>query len=186
MEKPEWISWDSIHEVIWEAHAENRAKGIVMLFPSLAGDEIREKVEGKGKMIVALEGDTLVGTAAIIYRNQSLWCGGGKYAHCCFDAVCPEYKGRGIYKRLCLYREEIARADGVSRMSLDTHERNKREIDMVLRNGFIKVSYKNCKDHFNVMFVKWLDGCPYSRIWCAVRYYWRKLLVRSKRILLGR
>ena len=52
-EKPEWVSWDEIHDVLWKAHAVNREHGMNMAFPALPGDKIREKIEGHGKMFVA-------------------------------------------------------------------------------------------------------------------------------------
>ena len=34
MEKPDWVSWETIHDVLWEAHAENRKNGVFMRYPS--------------------------------------------------------------------------------------------------------------------------------------------------------
>ena len=105
IEKPDWVSWDEIHEVIWKAHESNRQNGINMRFPTLLGEEIRKRVEGNGKMFVALDGKKVVGTAAIRRKNLDLWCGKGEYAYLCFASVLPEYSRQGIYKQLYIYRE---------------------------------------------------------------------------------
>ncbi len=62
MEKPEWVSWDEIHEVLWKAHEKNREKGIIMASPSLSCEEIKNKIGNKGKMFLAIVGDKVVGT----------------------------------------------------------------------------------------------------------------------------
>ena len=49
IEKPDWVSWDEIREVLWESHAENREQGIVNTYPLLPGDELRRFVGEKGK-----------------------------------------------------------------------------------------------------------------------------------------
>ena len=180
IEKPDWVSWDDIHDVIWAAHAQNREKGIVMRYPSLEGDEIRQRIEGKGKMFIALDGSKLVGTAAYAIQNHSLWCGRGKYAHYCFAAILPDYQGMGIYKQLCLYREQDVVASGVSRILIDTNEHNKREIRISKKAGYRAIDLKTYKDHNNVLMVKWLDRCPYSRITCLIIYCVRGLLVRVR------
>jgi len=41
IEKPEWVSWDEIHDVLWKAHAENREKGMNMNLPALPAEQIR-------------------------------------------------------------------------------------------------------------------------------------------------
>ena len=52
MEKPDWVSWDEIHEVLWRAHEKNREKGIIMAYPSLSGEEIKNKIGNKGKILI--------------------------------------------------------------------------------------------------------------------------------------
>ena len=106
IEKPEWVSWDEIHDVLWKAHAENREKGMIMTLPSLPGEQIREKIKaGRGKMFVALDDRKVVATAAVMVKNSNLWCGKGEYAYFCFASILPEYRGRGLYKQLYIYRE---------------------------------------------------------------------------------
>lgn len=178
MEKPDWVSWDDIHDVLWKAHERNRENGIIMRYPSLPGDEIRKRIEGKGKMLVAIEGNKIVGTSAIIFKEQNMWCGKGQYAYCCFDSVAPENQGKGIYRLLCVQREKEARLKGVERMLLDTNETNQREIDVVLRNGFKKVAYRFWKDHYNVVFVKWLDRSPFSDKYINRKFKISKVLAR--------
>ena len=73
IEKPDWVSWDEIREVLWESHAENREQGIVNTYYSLPSDEIRRFVGDKGKMYVALDGKKVVATGAVLIRNNRIW-----------------------------------------------------------------------------------------------------------------
>ena len=97
IEKPDWVSWDEIHEVLWESHAENREKDIINSFPSLSGDELRKFVGDKGKMFVAMDGKKVVGTAAVLIINNKRWYSQGDYAYVCLGAVLPEYRQRRAY-----------------------------------------------------------------------------------------
>lgn len=174
IEKPLWISWDNIHEVLWKAHAENREKGINMAYPSLPGDKIREKIEGHGKMFVALDGEKVVGSAAVIVKRAFLWCGRGNYAYCCFSAVLPEYAGKGIYRDFVRLQENEAVSMGFDKVMFDSHESNSRVLDVNRKNGYKAVDISIWKDHYNIVMVKWLNGCPYSDWYCYMQFYIHK------------
>lgn len=172
--KPEWISWDDIHNVLWKAHEKNRESNIIMTFPSLPGEIIKEKIGKRGKMFVALRNNILIGTAAIKIKQQSLWCGKREYVHCCFASVLPEYNGLGIYKRFNLIREEEAKKMGFHHILFDTHIKNDKVIKINKKNGFKKVDISIRKGHKNVILVKWLDGCPYPNFYCSFQFFIHK------------
>lgn len=184
IEKPDWVSWDEIHDVIWESHEGNRMHGIVMRFPSLYGDEIKKRIENnQGKMFIALVDQKVVGTAAIKMKTVNLWCGKGDYAYMCFASVLSEYRGKGIYRHLYSVREKECRKMGLKRLLFDTNEKNCNVLDINLKNGYKKVSYRQYDDHYNVICVKWLDGCPYSDFRCRIEYGLQKLRVKARTLL---
>ena len=172
IEKPDWVSWDEIHEVLWKAHAENRKKGINMAFPALPGEKIHENLEkNHGKMFVALdENNKVIATAAIKVKKANLWCGKGSYAYLCFASILPEYRGHGIYKSLYIYIEREGLKMGLNRILFDTHEHNQRMIDINSQHGFVPVDISVWKDHYNIVMVKWLNGCPYSDWFCKLQF----------------
>ncbi len=179
VEKPDWVSWDDIQEVVWKAHETNRQRGINMRFPTLPGEEIRKHIEGDGKMFVALDGKKVIGTAAVNRKKANLWCGKGDYAYFCFASVLPEYSGQGLYKQLCEFVEKESINKGLFRVMFDTHEKNTRMSDINLKHGYKKVSYKRYDDHNNIIFVKWLEGCPYSNSRCLIEY----TIVKTKAVI---
>ena len=181
IEKPEWVSWDDIHEVLMVSHAENRAKGIRK--PSLPGDEIRKELGEEGVMLVAIVDNRLVGTAALLKKENNSWYNKGPFGYCCFDAVLPEYNGRGVYRKLCDKRMEIARSEGLDKLYVDTHHENTHAIDVNLKNDFKCVDVKMLPDHWNVVLFRWLDGCPYSNFRCKMEFAIRKTIMMSKKAL---
>ena len=183
IEKPDWVSWEDIHQVLWAAHADNRNNGVVMRYPSLSGEEIRKKIEGNGKMLCAIVDGKLVGTAAIIRKKATIWYGEGTYAYVCFASVLKEYNGKGIYKSLDLRREELAVSMGLDMMIGDTHEGNVHRLAIAKKAGYKFVDFKFYNDHYNVVMVKWLNGCPYSSFRCKYEFLKRKLIVKAKRSL---
>lgn len=183
VKKPEWVSWDNIHQVLYYAHAENRSKGIIMRKPSLPGDDIKQEIGEDGVMLVALDGKKVVGTAALVVKDCKTWYNEGKYGYLCFDAILPEYNGRGIYKRLCEEREVLAKKMGLDKLSFDTHHNNTHVIEIHKLQGFRCVDIKILRDHWNVVMFKWLNDCPYSNTHCTFIYLLHLLKMKVKKIL---
>ena len=174
IEKPDWISWEGIKQCLIDAHSVNRAKGINMPTDKLPTDRIREVVENNGVMLVALDGKKIVGTAAIIEKQSMSWYVKGTYAYFGFAGVIPKYSGQGLYKKLYQFREEIAKSKGYSVFVLNTHEENKSILHLAKLNGYRLVSYFHEKreGQCNVVMAKWPAGCPFSKIYCRVRFYY--------------
>jgi GNAT superfamily N-acetyltransferase len=128
-------------------------------------------------MLVAMDGDKLVGTAGIGEKYGKTWYANGRYAYECFASVLPEYAGKGIYKMLEIKRETKAKEDGYDVLIGDTHSKNSHRIEIALKNGFRLVHFFRAasKDHYNVVIAKWLNGCPYSSFYCRMKFHISKL-----------
>lgn len=170
IEKPEFISWDAIHNILWKAHENNREKGIIMKFPSLPGEEIQKRIEGKGKIFIALINGELVGCVAFIIKDKKTWYNNGKYFYFCFEGILPNFRGLGIYKMLCEVREKACQEHSINTYVFDTNEKNKRVIEINEKNGFRKVGVKNRGDRYSVTLARWKGDCPYSKIYCMYKY----------------
>ena len=171
VEKPDWVSWEDIKQCLYEAHSVNRAKGINMAHYQWPAEKIKQSLE-KGFMLVALDGDKLVGTAGIGEKFGNKWYVKGRYAYECYASVLPEYAGKGIYKMLEIRREEKAKEEGYDVLIGDTHSKNTHLIEIKLKNGFKLVRFFRAasKDHYSVVIAKWLNGCPYSSFYCWKKY----------------
>lgn len=173
VEKPDWVSWEDIKQCLVEAHAVNRAKGINMAHYQWPVEKIREYIGTNGVMLVALDGEKVVGTAAICEKNGNAWYAKGRYAYLGFGSVLSEYSGMGIFKNLEQEREKIIHAQNYSVIIGDTHSKNKRRIKIAKLGGFQMIGYfrTSNNDHYNIVFAKWPNGCPYSKIYCRYRFY---------------
>lgn len=146
-----------------------------MPFSQLAPEEIRKKIEGRGMMFVAMDSEQLVGTGAVLFLEKDMWCGKGKYAYSCFDAIIPEYVGKGVYKAIAKAQEQLALSNGVDRIFFDTHEKNRRMIKISMKSGYECIDYKLREDHNSIILVKWLKEKPYSHTQCYNKYMNKKL-----------
>jgi GNAT superfamily N-acetyltransferase len=182
IEKPDWVSWDEIHEVIWKAHEKNRERGINMAHASMSGDEIRELLSDDAKMFVALCDNHVIGTAAFKEKEVRFWFGKDRFAYCCFASLLPEFMGKGVYYQFVKKREESARSMGLDKMMFNTHPDNTRVLQVAKQNGFKAVKYVVSKGAQWVYMVKWLNGCPYSDFRCGYEYYKQLLRTNLKRI----
>lgn len=176
IEKPAFVSWEEIHEVLWKAHSQNRERGINMVFSTFSGDKIRDIIEkNTGKMFIALDNNIVVGTGAIIKKKISLWCGKDDYGYLCFASVLPNYNGMGIYKSLSECIERETRMMGADKVLFETHEHNERMLRNNRQKGYKCVDFKvTTTDHYNVLMVKWLDGCPYPNWYIKLQFLTRK------------
>lgn len=181
IEKPDGVTWDDIKQCLVEAHTVNRAKGINMSHYQWPTEKIKESLGEKGIVLVALDGRRLVGTAAIGDRVGKTWYTRGSYAYICFDAVIPEYSGKGIFKLLDSKREQLAMKLGYKTLVFDTHSKNVHRQEIAFKNGFRLVRFFRAasKDHYSVVMAKWLDGRPYTKAYCWWKYYCSLIKVKT-------
>lgn len=181
-EKPDWLSWDDIKQCLFEAHAINREKGINMANYQWPAEKIKEYVGDNGIMFVALDGDKLVGTAALAEKQGYHWYTKGKCGYLCFACVIPSYSGLGIYHSLLKKREDFARTQNFDVLYYDTHCKNEKILSFGEKNGFRKVRYfqTKSKDHYSIVMTKWLNGCPYSKFYCWWKYSVSKVKTKLK------
>ncbi|MBQ5943968.1 MAG: hypothetical protein IJL61_04525 [Bacteroidales bacterium] len=177
MEKPDWISWNEIHELLLSAHKKNIAKGMVMGVPQLSGEELKNRVGDNGKCFVALFDNSLVGTTSISYFQGKHWYDKGKLvAHSLASGILPKYQGIGIYEELMGLRDADICDMHAEIIHADTAEDNKIIRMNAKRNGFVDVDFRFVHDHYSVIFVKWLNGCPFSDSYIKFRYKITKAL----------
>lgn len=189
MEKPEYITYKDISDVLKKAHEQHREKGINMRVPSLPPDELQKWVGEEGKCYVAMLNGKLVGTSSIVFRTLDRWFSKGNVAELTMMGVLPEYQGMHIATMLneALEKEIVCR--GFSSIYSDTAEENTSRIKMCEKEGYILVDYlfpnANSKGHFFVGMMKWLDGCPFSKNYCAFHFKLKRFVVRFIYSLLG-
>lgn len=179
MLKPEWVSWESIHECIAKAHETNRKNNFSMQNSSMSVQELKDYLKG-GYCFVAIQENKVIGTNSLKVVKSKHWWTKGKIGYECLTAIDPEYRNTGAYFGLRKIRTEFAKSLGVGVLQFDTSEDN-RTVQMIdLKFGFRYVSYFASPKtwYYSVVMVKWLDDCPYSKWYCNLRFTITKFLVR--------
>ena len=179
IEKPDWVSWDEIHNVLWKAHEQNRQKGIVMQLPALSAAELQKHVDG-GKMYVAMDGNKVVGTLALIIKEGKQWYNKGRYGYLCLGAVLPDYSGKGVFRLLYDVAEKEAQQHRLSVLIRDTNEKNARMLKISKKEGYHFVAYIAYRDHFNIVRAKWLQPCSFSPRYIKFRFFLSIIYLKTR------
>ena len=182
IEKPESISFEVIHDVLWRANEGNREAGFILKTSQLAPEKLQSRIGEKGKCFIALDGDKVIGTISVRIVNRRKWYYKGDIPDYMLAAVLPEYQGKHINTMLAQKVFEFAILNGYKAIELDTAEENIHAIDVYKHQGFELVDYlaKSSLDHYSVVMVKWLDKCPYTEIKRKIMYSIRRTYIRVK------
>ncbi len=183
MEKPEDISFQAISEVLQKAHEELRNSGIRMRVPHLPPDELKQWVGEDGKCFVAMDGDKLVGTSAVVIRKLNRWYYKGNVAELTMQGVLPSHQGMHIFSALNKVCEEASAKSGYSAVFFDTAEANIHRIKVGKKDGYVLVDYFWIRDHYSVGMMKWMTRRPFPKLCCALGFGMKKLYVKIRRLI---
>lgn len=177
--KPEWISWDSIHECIVKAHETNRNGNLNMQNSTMSVQELENYLSG-AYCFVAIKDNIVIGTNSLKVVKSKHWWANGDVGYECLTAIDPKYRNTGAYFGLRKIRTEFAKKLGVKILQFDTSEDNKNVQLIDLKFGFRYVNYFSSPKtwYYSVVMVKWLDECPYSDWYCNFRFLLSKYVVR--------
>lgn len=181
IEKPEWVLWDSIHQILYTAHSDKKKSGGLQVTASYTGEELQEKLSG-GKCFVAIDDTRVIGTASVVIKKTNRWFCKGLSAYYMLDAVLPEYQGRGVYTLLDAARDEYVNQKGISVIYMHTSERNKKMQAIKEKQGYrlVALSVSSKTDYYSVIMVRWLNECPFSKFYCRLRYTLSRLYIKTK------
>lgn len=180
MEKPDWVSWEEIKECLIAGHKFNKKKGFNMHNPTLSPKEIADYLRG-AYCFIALDGDKVVGTCSMkTFVSKQWWAKGKQVAYTCLDAIIPGYKGTDVYFELNNLRNKYIQNLGIRYIQFETHEKNKLVQKINLKYGarFVRFCAFRGLDYYSVVMVIWLDGCPFSEMYCDFRFKLSKFLTK--------
>lgn len=183
MEKPDWVSWEDIHQCLYKAHSVNRKRGFNMLSQNFSAEKIRSYIEGRGNCFVALEGEKLIGVATVrFFKCRRWWAWNKTIAYPGFDGIIPEYQGTDVFLNLDLMRRDVIKKSGVRIIQSNTAENNDAVLRRIIKAGWKFVQYSPTDkgaNHYSVIYVKWIDGCPWPDWFVSFMYNISKLCVRA-------
>lgn len=182
VEKPDWVSWDSILDCIRLSHQVNDKRGFHMTNQEMSAEDLQKKLRS-GHCFVALDGDKVIGTCSTIIRKGNRWWSKGKtIAYNCLDGVLPEYQGTDVFIDMRGLRSRFIKNSGVDIIQFNTAEQNKVVQKMALKRGAKYVQYSATgrgANYYSVLMAEWLNGCPFSDKYCNFRFKLSKYLIKA-------
>ena len=183
MEKPDWVSWDDIHQCLYKAHQVNRIHGFNMLSQDMSGEELKNKLEGNGHCFVALDNEKLVGVATVrFFKSRRWWAWGKTVAYNGLDGVLKEYQGTDVFIGLQQMRNAAIKKSGVRIIQSNTAEENTLILRRVKKMGGKFVQYSATgkgADHYSIIMARWLDGCPWPDWFVNLMFNISKIVIRA-------
>lgn len=177
-ERDETVSFGQIHNLLYEAHAENRKNGFRVKTAELSAGQLEESLASDSKCFVAKVNGALAGVSAVKLVQRDRWYAKGLTADQIYVATLPAY--RGLHLSTSLHREivEFSKNVGAGQIELRTAAGNMAMQRACLKWGFKRVEYRAYSglDHYTVVMCKWLDKkkAP-PAIVCFLQYKMRKL-----------
>ncbi len=174
LEKPDWVSFDDIADVLHDAHSSTLESGMKFAASDQTGEEIRKRLGDNGTIFIALNEQRIVGVAGVsLYNKCRYWCWRGKpYAEIKLVGVRREYRQQGINNRLYSAAEEYAFRH-VDLILMHTAEENNVTIDSNIRHGWKIIDYKSFSktNYYSVVMALWKNGSPYSDFYRKIRLF---------------
>ena len=171
MLKPDWVSWESIHDCIKRANETNLNNDVSLFSSTLSVSELKDYLKDS-YVFVAVLNDNIIGMNSLKIINSHLWWAKGDVGFECLTAIDPTYRNTGAYFGLRKVRTNFARSLGVKIMQFSTNIDNKNVQTINAKLGFKQVRYYASSKtwYYSVIMVRWLDGCPYSNRYCDFRF----------------
>ena len=181
-EKDDSVSFEAIQELLTAAHMSNAEKGLIYATANQSVDKLKAKIGEDGVCFIAMLGDVLAGTVTISFRELNYWYHSGEVAIIKLLGVSPEFKGRHISSKLIEKCIECAEKKGRRVIIADSAEQNVILRNLLHKYGFLTVDY--CKyaanNFYTNVYVRWLDGCPHSRLSRSIHYKLKRMKIRLK------
>lgn len=187
IKKPDYISWDEIAQVIFEAHSSNRDNGIDIQNAHKTGSELRESLGVNGACFVALENNKVVATSSIAFHEKNTWYHKGKIAYATLSGVLPSHKGKHLFSKLSKMCFDYALQQGIRVFYSNTAEGNRKYRAIAKKDGYneVHMGRTTFNPHNYVVIVKWIDGAPFSKTFMQYKFFLSMLKIKIN-VLLGR
>lgn len=119
IEKPDWLTWEEITELIHQAFAKKDQQGM-RYHGAYQSVETTQQRGQEGMCFVALWDGKLVGTATLVLQQKHAWYNGKLSGYMGQLAVHPDYAGKGVGQALLQKRMEICRQKNVDELIMHT------------------------------------------------------------------
>ncbi len=181
VEKPTWVSFDMIHQVLWASHESTRAKGMQFSTAEMSGEELEEYIKNhSATCYVALDGDKVIGTSSCYLNHVNTGVIRGRFAKEVLAGVLPEYKGQHIYSQLFELVVKYAKDNDADGIVMTTMAKNKKMQQIKKKQGFIYTRHFINNGHFSVGGYLCFNTLPHSKTYYKLYFLKQKAKSYSK------
>lgn len=179
IKKPDEISFDGIHDLLWKANQRNRERGVLLNTATMTPDELKERVGDDGVVFVAMSRNVLVGTLSVRFVKWNKWYCHGATPEYTLIGVDPDFAGRHVCSGLMAEAEKYLLENGWNQVLLDTAASNTHAIGVYRHIGFELIDYTAYRgtDHYSVVMSRWIKKRAYSKLIVFCRYHIKKIAV---------
>ena len=180
-EKPNEVSFDTIHEILYSAHESTRRNGTIIKTSLMNAQQLEDRVGSLGRCFVAYDNDNIVGTASYRVTTRNSWYYKGRVFNRILIGVLPEYKGHHICEKLFNTIFQEAKQEGIKGIETRTAENNEIIQHICKKEGAHYVGFMpTLPDHYSVVMFQWTDGCPWPEWLLNSFYSAKRLLVKIR------
>lgn len=182
IEKPESVSYNIIHDILYKAHEANRVEHkFTIKTAQMTSEELEEHVGPDGKCYIALDGKKVVGTLSNRVRRVKRWCAKGDAVELAMIGILPEYRGMHIFPMLYDVSFKDVQNRKIKYIEIQTADKNLTMQRLGEYNGFKYIDFTTAgKDHYTVVMLKWMDRCPYPEWLIKLRYLMKKFYIKIR------
>ena len=179
-EKPEWIRFEDILELLVKAHEAN--PDISFRTTNLSKEEWDRRLDTGGTVIVALSDRKLAGAITLSIEACNKWYAQCNVARCRYVAVSPDFMRRHIASDMIGACADWARNRDIPILYWTTAANNAPAINLCHRNDFVTVDYLwySNEDHPSVALMRWLKGKQPPKLRLMANYYKNRITIQRK------
>lgn len=180
--KPDTISYDELYELLYNAHAENRKRGMIINPDIKSGEDLKAHLGKDHVCMVAMDGNQVVGTFSIRIEkgtrkiSKNLLTG-----YLSNMGVSEEYRGMGVGAGLISKLAEYAEKEGADALALHVREGNNAYY-LYKKAGFIEADYlvRDKQKRKTIYMIKWLGRPKYPKWSLMLHYGLKKAYLTAK------
>lgn len=187
MFKPDWVSWEDIHQLLLKANKVNEKNGFSMLGLTRSPEELEKQVEN-GLCVVAMHGNKLVGVSACSFNCAKRWYNKKeRSARKFMSGILKSYQGCDLLYEIDKVLDNYIKNSGCSFIEASTAVMNTAMRKQAQLGGYKELTYFSFPNtlYYSVIFGKWLNKCPFSDRYIKFRFWLSKIYTKT-RFIVGR
>lgn len=182
MPKPDWVSWEDIHQLLLKANETNEKKGFSVAGLTCSPEELEKQMKN-GLCVIAMHGNKLVGVSACSLNCTKRWYNKkSKSARKFLSGILKSYQGCGVLGEIDKVLNDYIKSCGCDFIVASTAEQNIAMRTKSKMGGYKELTFISFPDtrYYSVIFGLWLGKCPFSDSYIRFRFWLSKIYTKTR------